>query len=453
MHKKNLHSLLFVFISLLTLQTTIAAPRNALCLQNSIDFPALGFSYVEFDQQRFADNVAKRRAANITPANIDTAKFLQREFSAIPQATPFFTLKELNKAVSTVLNKPMVVYLKDETINATGSFKDRMPIRFYSQVFNDIQQLKAQKNKNESSNLKLMSVSTGNHGKASALAANLAKTYIAKQGLENNFSVTAQITMSAGALPHKKQAIKDAGGQIRDQYAGKPIPSYEAAEDIVVRETQNNRHNLLLPHADANAINGYGVIADEMIEQATEKGLHLSRLMPGELVMLVPLGSGGILSGTEEISARYKNIYSIGVTAPPADLTYRSLLTCQMIRTEQPLSEKLVVDGVMATPESFSLERIREVAKGVMRIRQQDALYATALLKLHGVNIEPTSGLVLAGLLLGKNEDFKQAKYAFLVLTGKNIAPDMVDEINKLVAQGQDKLLSYFKQRREEIRF
>lgn len=421
------------------------------CDQQTLSGGNQDYDYVSFNHRASQQNLQQRRAAGITVDAINHAQYLQKTFGIAEKPTPFFTKPHLNQAAGKLLGHPVTIYLKDETIHPTGSFKDRMPIRFYQRVVSDVEKLKQTTNP-QTTNLKVVAVSTGNHGRAVADAANRANAYIKHAGLQNNFHITAEITMSADALPHKKAAIANLGASIRDHYQNKAIPGYDAAEDLVLQDTQTDPdHILLLPHADANSINGYAVIANEMIQQAQSQSIDLAKAKPGEVLMLVPLGSGGILSGTEEISARYPNVYSIGVTAAPADITYRSLKQCKMVRTALPYQGKLIVDGVMATPEEYSLDRIREMAAGVALVNQQDAVYATALLRKNGVVIEPTSALPLAALLLGSGKDFTHTRYAFIVLTGKNISPEMEAEIRRLSQMDESRLTSYFAGRRAMI--
>ena len=123
-----------------------------------------------------------------------------------------------------------------------------------------------------------------------------------------------------------------------------------------------------------------------------------------------------------------------------------------MIRQTKPYQGQLIVDGVMATPELFSLERIKEVSKEVVLIQQEDAVYATALLKKNGIHIEPTSGLPLAALLLGTGKSYDKIHHAFVVLTGKNSSSEMDEKIAKLAAEDETALFNYFKQRRAQIK-
>lgn len=432
-------------------QTSVFAAD--VCDQQILKAPQKDFEYVSFGHAAPQQSIQRRRAAGITAASIRHAQYLQNAFGI--QATPFYTNAHLNQIAGKLLGHPVDIYMKDETVHPTGSFKDRMPIRFYNAVLTTAEQLKKSGTTDKHVRLKIVAVSTGNQGRAVAYAANQANAYVKQQGLQNNFNISAEITMSADALPHKKAAIASLGAHIRDHYPDAPsrvIPSYEAAEDLVKKDAKADpQHVLLVPHADVNSITGYGVIANEMIDQSERVQIDLAKSKPGTVLMLVPLGSGGILSGTEEISARFPNVYSMGVTAAPADMTYRSLRSCKMIRTAEPYAGKLIVDGVMATPEAYSLERIREVAKGVALVNQEDAVYATALLKKNGIVVEPTSALPLAALLLGSGDDFKRVRYALIVLTGKNISAEMERKITGLAAMDEGKLLDYFVRRRAEI--
>ncbi|KTC99037.1 threonine dehydratase [Legionella geestiana] len=416
-----------------------------------------GYEYIRFSQKDVKTELLKRRSSGVNQDAIAIAKNLQRKFGVFTRPTPLYTNQNINAFAKRLLHRNIVVYMKDETVNPTGSFKDRMPIRFYGRIDKYLQEVK--KNAQRTYDLKVIAVSTGNHGRAVANAVNVVKNFIRQQGLEDKIHVEAEITMPANVLPHKKAAILRTGAKIRDHYpesasnhSQKAIAGYDDAENLVVNEAKSDpEHVMLLLHADKYAINGYAVIAEEIKEQARHDGLDFDKMNPGEALMLVPLGSGGILSGTEELSAQFPSVYSIGVTAAPADLTYRSLKTCRFVRSAEPYAGKLIVDGVMATPEQFSLKRIREISHEVTLVQQKDALYASALLKKYGISIEPTSGLPLAALLLGVEEHYKNSHYAFVVLTGRNISPDMESTISKLARQDEQVLFDYFKHRRNDI--
>ena len=166
-----------------------------------------GYEYVVLNKDSSAVKIAARRASGIDQPAIQQAEYLQRKFGVIAKPTPLVTNKNINLFAIELLGHDIVIYMKDETTNPTGSFKDRMPIKFYQAISNDVAEVQKDLASTNKYDLKVIAVSTGNHGRAVAYAANVANDYINKQGLQNNFHIYSEITMTSDAMPHKKNAI------------------------------------------------------------------------------------------------------------------------------------------------------------------------------------------------------------------------------------------------------
>jgi threonine dehydratase len=87
-----------------------------------------------------------------------------------------------------------------------------------------------------------------------------------------------------------------------------------------------------IPHADQHVVSGYSVIGVEVLEQLAERGIDPHALKGGQLAILSPLGSGGVASGMLETTTRHPAIHKYSVAAPPAVMSYKSLLLAELIR-------------------------------------------------------------------------------------------------------------------------
>lgn len=414
---------------------------NCLLATESSEKQPPTFEFFQFTHPTtYQERLAHRKAVHVSKEEIDNADALLTEFHAINKETPLLTFGAINHFYKKLSGNSAKVYFKDETVNPTGSFKDRMPILFY-------QSIKAKKADKATT---IIAVSTGNHGKASAHAATVANEYFKNITHTPHAKIDAKIFLDHHALSHKKAAIRAAGGEVVESANGKKINSYAEAESLALKEKRNNKQAILLNHADSYAVNGYATIATEIDRQAKAFGISIDSYKEGEVALLTPLGSGGLLSGNLQLVVNHPKVHAIGVVAPPADITYRSLKAHKIFRSKIDNGEPLIVDGIMATPERTTMRLIPDFAYGLMRINQTDALYATALLKLNHINVEPTSGLPLAAFLLGDKKHLGQTKVAFMVLTGRNISDEMEQVVDKIASTGEKGIFAYFKSRRAE---
>ncbi len=144
---------------------------------------------------------------------------------------------------------------KLENRQVTGAFKARG-------AWNNVSQLTANERARG-----VVACSSGNHGKALAWAAQRAE-------------IPATIVMPADAYPNKIQACREHGAEVV------LAPTREEAEDTAAALVEEG-WTMIHPYARVGTIEGAGTV-----------GLEIAADWPEVEVVLIPVGGGGLLSGT-----------------------------------------------------------------------------------------------------------------------------------------------------------
>lgn len=294
----------------------------------------------------------------------------------IAHKTPVLQSSTLNKRLGAE------VFFKCENFQRIGAFKFRG-------AYNALAHLSEAERQRG-----VVTFSSGNHAQAVALAAQL-------------FNVKATVIMPTTAPTAKKSATKDYGATIIE-YDRQTQDREVMAHDLVVTQGMT----LIPPFADFNVIAGQGTAAKELIEEV------------GELdVLLVPLGGGGLLSGSL-LSAQYlsPNCRVYGVEPEGGNDAQQSLAAGRIVRIDYPES---IADGALTpalAPMTFAL--IKRYAAGVLTVpdsylvatlrffaeRMKMVVEATGCLAAAAVMHEtlPVRGLRVGVIISGGNVDITQ---------------------------------------------
>jgi threonine dehydratase len=278
--------------------------------------------------------------------------------------------------------------LKPECFQVTGSFKARG-------AFNAVLALKDR----EPQARGVITVSSGNHAQALALAARTA-------GLD------ALILIPEDANPAKVAATRAYGAEVIQQ--GVTFENREARLREVMAET---RLTLVHPFDNWDIIHGQATAARELLEDDGEVG-----------TIVVPTGGGGLLSGTAlAAKAHGRPVRVIGVEPERADDALRSLRTGS-IQT-LPQAPQTLADGVRTTAigvRNFEVMVMRRLVDDIVTVTEEELQEAVvrAWLDLK-LALEPTAALPLAAYLSGKVPDPGAAPVG-LLLSGGNFDPAVV---------------------------
>ena len=242
------------------------------------------------------------------------------------------------------------VHLKLESLQQTGSFKVRG-------AANKVRTLKANERDRG-----LLTVSTGNHGRAVA--------HVARR-----LHIKALICVPEGVPGNKVDAIQSLGAEI--VVSGE---TYDEAEEHAFQLAAERGLTMLNPYDDPLVIAGQGTI-----------GLEILADLPEVDTVLVPVGGGGLMSGIGlALKSANAQIRLIGVSMDRAPVMYHSRKAGKPVRMAEEetiadalvggigvdnqytfrLAQRLVDDFVLVSDQeiaqamAFALEKLRLVVEG-----------------------------------------------------------------------------------------
>ncbi|HVS03448.1 MAG TPA: pyridoxal-phosphate dependent enzyme [Thermoanaerobaculia bacterium] len=231
--------------------------------------------------------------------------------------------------------------------------------------------------------------SSGNHGAALSRAATLR-------------GIPCWVVMPEGAPAAKRQAVAAYGGSIVPC-----APTLKAREESAARLLAETGARFVHPYEDPAVVAGQGTCALELLAQA-----------PAIDLLLVPLGGGGLLSGTL-IAARElaPAVEIVGVEPAGADDAARSLAAGVITPLPRP---ETVADGLRATLGELAFAVLREHRCRVVTVADDAIVEAMRLiwqrLKLVA---EPSAAVPLAAVLSGAVE--AAGRRVGVVLSGGNV--------------------------------
>ena len=234
--------------------------------------------------------------------------------------------------------------------------------------------------------------SSGNHGAAVALAAQL------------------RGTTSVVVMPNNTSAVKQAAVA----HYGARIVHCEPNEESRTRTLEailaDEGRTLVHPFDDVRVIAGQGTAALELLEQ-----------VPDLDVVMAPVGGGGLLSGTATVVAALSaQTRIIGAEPGGADDTYRSFRAGHIIPVGVP---DTIADGLRTTVGELTFPIIREHVADIVRVSEEAIVEAMRITwQRSKLIIEASAAVPLAALLEGA-VDVRDARVA-IIISGGNVDLD-----------------------------
>ncbi len=270
------------------------------------------------------------------------------------------------------------VYLKNETVLPTGSFKPR------GALFALACTLKRRPV------TEVIASSTGNHGAAVAYAAKL-------------LGVPATIFLPQNCNEVKRKSIERLGAGIMEAGGIDLAAAFQMAQEYAQRPGVY----FLNDATDADLPAGPATIAIELLEQ-----------LPAIRTVIVPMGDTALIRGIGgALKQRAPGVKVVGVQAERAPSYYLSWQQGKAVPTE---SCDTCADGLATrTPDERNVASIREVVDEVLLVKEEQMLDAIRRLRLdEGVLAEPAGAAALAAFL----SSGPRAGQTVLLVTGRNIS-------------------------------
>jgi len=275
------------------------------------------------------------------------------------------------------------IYLKNETVLPTGSFKVRGAMYALSMRM----ERRAVK--------EVVAASTGNHGAAVAFAA-------------SRHGVQARIFLPNAANPVKVARIRDLGAAIVER--GTDLSAaIDAAEDYADREGAFFLHDAREPDIPT----GTATIGAEILEQLEHVGAPDA--------VYVPMGDTALIQGVAAaLRQATHRIHIVGVAAERAPAYYLSWKSGTVVET---VTAATIADGLAVTrPLAANVAAIRELVDDVVLVSEREMLDAIGLLQTReGIQAEPAGAASVAALL----RDASRTGPSVAIVTGRNISPDI----------------------------
>jgi threonine dehydratase len=231
--------------------------------------------------------------------------------------------------------------------------------------------------------------SSGNHAAALALAA-------------GTRGIACYVAMPHTAPKTKIEAVQHYGASITFCE-----PTLQSREDTLAEILLHTGATFIHPFNNSLVIAGQGTAAKEFLEDE-----------PGLEVLLVPVGGGGLLSGSA-IAAKSINpgIKVYGCEPENADDAFRSFRTGKLIPSVNP---DTLADGLLTSLSDLTFEIIRSRVDDVLTVSEKSIVLAMRLIwQRMKIIIEPSSAVAVAVLL--ENKDRFSGKRVGIILSGGNV--------------------------------
>ena len=285
------------------------------------------------------------------------------------------------------------VLLKLETVQATGSFKIRGAV-------NAVARLKE-------CNPAVVSVTTasaGNHGLALATAG-------------RRFGVKVRVHLPATAPDAKHRSLEQLGAEIV------AASTYDAAEAAVQDDVRRTGTTFISAYSHPDVIAGAGTAALEMLEEHADLD-----------TFIVPLGGGGLLSGTAiVVRALVQGATIVGAEADASPVFTGALAAGRPVTVDV---RPTLADGLAGNmePDNPTFAVVRDLVDRVLLVREDAIRDAMRDLILKDRLVAEGAAATAVGALLQRDLDLRGRRVG-VILSGRNVDAPVLRQV---LAAGPD---------------
>ena len=294
-----------------------------------------------------------------------------KQIAPFVHRTPVLTSQSVNSIIDGE------VFFKCENFQKTGSFKMRG-------ASNAVLSLSEEESKRG-----VVTVSSGNHGAALACAAKL-------NGMKSHI-VTPKNTQQV-----KIDAMKGYGANLI--YCE---PSVESRESTFINIQEKTGAIPIHPYNDYRVITGAGTVALEIIDEVKDLDF-----------ILVPIGGGGLISGTGVVvSSLRPNTKLLGVEPESADDALRSIKSGEIVPSDYPPT---IADGLRSSLGEKTFPMIKKFVSAIHTVSEKEIISSMRFVwERMKMIVEPSSAVTMAAVL--NNPASFRGKKTGVIFSGGNI--------------------------------
>jgi threonine dehydratase len=207
----------------------------------------------------------------------------------------------------------------------------------------------------------------------------------------------------------KIDAIRAAGAAVL------PCASYDEAESQAKQDARESGATYISPYSDPDVIAGAGTVALEILED-----------LPDVEAIVVPVGGGGLVSGTA-IAAQATNTGVIGAEAAASDPFTQSLRAGRIVSISVKAT---LADGLAGNldPDTITFDIVRRMVRSIVVVPESAIRDAIRGLMAHERLVAEGAAATGVGAILGGCSKASRGRVA-VVLSGANIDPDTLRAI------------------------
>ncbi len=284
------------------------------------------------------------------------------------------------------LEEPGALWLKLESLQATGSFKLRG-------AYNAISSLPVERRDRG-----VITYSSGNHAQAVAYAARA-------------FRAPCIVVMPDDAPWVKVQATRALGAEI---VLVPPAERKRHAEELSAEDGLA----LIPPYDHPDVIAGQGTV-----------GLEIVQDLPTVEVVLVPVGGGALASGVASaVKALQPSVSVVGVEPELASDAAASLRSGRLEAWPMTLTGRTVADGLRTNLSELTLAHLAQRLDAIVTVSDEEILAGVGeLARSAHLVVEPSGAVSVAGYLC-KREELPSGR-TVAVVSGGNIDPGLFADV------------------------